>query len=99
MEYRLLDHDECSSADYAPAKQIADGDTVILVFKGLESYQVTEARAARVVASDDDGFSGELLEPGMMIPVEAGQRIRFELKHAFEPPPFGDETLHVPVQK
>ncbi len=99
MEYRLLDHDEYSSADYAPARQIAEGETVVLVFKGLKGYKVTEARTARVVAADGDGFLGELSEPGMMIPVEAGERIRFELKQAFEPPPFGDETLHVPVQK
>ncbi len=99
MEYRLLDHDEYTSADHAPAGQIAEGDTVVLVFKGLEGYKVTEARLARVVAADGDAFFGELAEPGMMIPVEAGQRIRFEPRQAFEPPPFGDETLHVSVQK
>ena len=94
MDYKLLDHDEYSSPDHPPAWTVAEGDTVVLVFKGLGSYEVTEARAARVVEFDGGHYVAELTEPGMMIPIAAGERVRFRREQAFKAPQFGDETLH-----
>lgn len=93
MDYRLLDHDEYRHSEHPPAASVAVGDTVILAFKGLEGYKVTEARLVRVVSVDGDEIVGELLEPGMMVPVAAGERVAFRSRQAFQPPPFGDETL------
>ena len=93
MEYKLLDHDEYSHPDHPPAETVGIGDTVILVFKGTEGYKVTEARMATVVSMDAENLVGELVQPGMMIPVTAGQRVTFTRRQAFQPEPFGDETF------
>lgn len=93
MEYRLLDHDEYSRPEHPPVENVAVGDTVILVFKGVEGYKVREARLVRVVSVDGDEIAGELVESGMMVPVAAGERVAFRTRQAFQPPPFGDETL------
>jgi hypothetical protein len=93
MEYKLLAHDEYSHPDHPPAETVEVGDTVVLVFKGLEGYKVTEARLAEVVDGEVDAFVANLIEPGMMIPVAAGERVTFTLRQAFQSAPFGDETL------
>ncbi|HEX9735421.1 MAG TPA: hypothetical protein VGG06_25915 [Thermoanaerobaculia bacterium] len=97
MDYKLLDHAHYSSPDHPPAWTVAEGDTVVLVFKGLGGrvggYEVTEARAARVVDIDGDHYVAELTEPGMMIPVAAGERVRFRRDQAFQAASFGDETI------
>lgn len=93
MDYKLLDHEEYSSPDHPPAWTVAEGDTVVLVFKGQGSYEVTEARTARVVELDGDHYVAELTEPGMMIPLAAGDRVRFRREQAFQAPRFGDETM------
>lgn len=96
MEYKLLAHDEYSHPDHPPAESLAVGDAVTLVFKGLEGYKVTEARLAKVDQVVDEGtgqFVGELVEPGMMLPIAAGERVTFTLEQAFQSAPYGDETL------
>ena len=93
MEYKLLAHEEYSHPDHPPAETVGVGDSVILVFKGLGGYKVTEARLAQVVDERRDEFVGELVEPGMMIPVAAGEQVTFTIRQAFQSPPFGDETL------
>lgn len=93
MDFELLDHDEYHNPEHPPADSVDAGDTVVLVFRGLAGYRVTEARMARVVSVDGDHLVGELVESGMMVPVAAGERVPFRPRQAFQAPPFGDETL------
>lgn len=93
MEYKLLSHDEYSHPDHPPAERARVGDTMILAFKGVGDYKVTEPRLVRVLSVSGDELEGELIQPGMMIPLSVGERIAFQFHQAFYPPPFGDETF------
>lgn len=93
MEYKLLNHDEYSHPDHPPAEIARVGDTLILAFKGVGDYKVTEPRLVRILSIDGEDLEGELIQAGMMIPISVGQRIAFQFRQAFHPPPFGDETF------
>lgn len=93
MDYKLLDHDEYAHPDHPPAETARVGDTLILAFRSLGDYKVTEPRLVRVVRVDGDALEAELMQPGMVVPVSVGDRIFFQFRQAFRPPPFGDETF------
>ncbi len=95
MGYKILSHADYQDTRHPPLHELPEiGDHVTLVFQGLEGYRMTEPRTARVVEDDGEGGAvAELLESGMLVPVSAGERIRFTLAQAFTPSSFGDETI------